>query len=116
MRIRFDRDDAVRMARPDPPHQAVGDLLQGDLQFSADARVRLLAWLVAPGPTDEDGPPSWTGNSVALEHQGDRIVVEHLYRAAPTTGVSPAELAWAIDRWGEFVDGRLGARATVEGP
>ena len=116
MRIRFDRDDSLSMARADPPHQAVGDLLWGDLQFSAEARARLLAWLASPGPPDDDGPHTWTGNSVGLEHLGDKVVVEHLYRGAPTTELPPEELAWAIDRWGEFVNGRLGARATVEGP
>lgn len=116
MRIHFDRNDLVRMVRSDPPHQVVGDLLQGDLQFSADARATLLDWLASPGPADEEGPPVWTGNSVGLEHLGGRVKVDHLYAGAPPIEISPAELAWAVERWGDFVDGRLGRRATVEGP
>ncbi|MGI8806955.1 MAG: hypothetical protein ACR2KK_03765 [Acidimicrobiales bacterium] len=117
MRIQFDRTDPVRMVQPDPPYEVVGDLLQGDLHFSDNARANLLEWLASPGPPDKDGdPPTRSGNTVGLGHLGDRVRVESHYSGAPAIFVSPNELAWAVERWGESVKGRMGRKATVEGP
>jgi hypothetical protein len=116
MTITFDRKRFGRMAEVDPPHEIVGDMLENDLQASGEAREWLLAWLASPGPPDEDGLPSWAGNTVVIEHGGDVITLHHQYAGAASTTISVDDLVWAVRQWGEFIDGRLGGRATVERP
>lgn len=116
MKMHFDRGNFGQMVEVEAPYQVVGDILYSDLQFSPDNRARLLGWLANPGAPDEEGPPHWTGNAVGLEHHGDTVVAEHLYDGAPPATVSRDALAWAVHQWGDFVEGRLPSRGTVEGP